>query len=104
MRVMINYSSIRVPCFASQGTQGCSGSSSSIWGEEGTAQANQCCCQAAGGAFPKLRDRRRACLKKVLERGRRETALISLTPSPNVFVVLLALQSSEPPSFRSARC
>jgi hypothetical protein len=25
-------------------------------GEEGTAQANQCGCRAAGGAFPKLRD------------------------------------------------
>jgi hypothetical protein len=36
--------------------QGCSGSSSSIWGEEGTVQASQCCCRAAGGAFPKRRN------------------------------------------------
>jgi hypothetical protein len=35
--------------------QGCSGSTSSIWGEEGTVQASQCGCQAVGGAFPKLR-------------------------------------------------
>jgi hypothetical protein len=27
--------------------------SSSIWGDGGTGQANQCGCQAAGGAFPK---------------------------------------------------
>jgi hypothetical protein len=40
--------------------QGCSGSSSSIWGERGTVQASQCCCvalrcRAAGGAFPERR-------------------------------------------------